>query len=57
MKLFKGMLIALLIMIIGAVSIKLVTIEYSNKESMVIEVKDKYIKRIKDKDIYGGRYR
>lgn len=52
MKLFKGMLIAVLIVIVGVIFIKLVTIEYSNKEAICIEVKDKYIKRIKDKDVY-----
>ncbi len=45
MKIFKSILIALLIIIIGVVIIKLASIEYSNKETIQIEIKDKYIKR------------
>lgn len=49
MKIFKvalsTLLITLTIIIIGVLFIKLVSIEYSNKETIQIEVKDKYIKR------------
>ena len=52
MKIFKGILIALVIIIVGAIVIKIATIGYSNKEIIAIEVKDKYIKRDNKSDIY-----
>lgn len=45
MKNFKVIFIVILIIIIGALFVKLATIGYSNKEVIAIEVKDKYIKR------------
>lgn len=45
MKNFKVIFIVILIVIIGALFVKLATIEYSNKEVIALEVKDKYIKR------------
>lgn len=52
MKIFKGILIALVIIIVGAIVIKIATIGYSNKEIIAIEVKDKYIKRDNKSDVY-----
>lgn len=52
MKVVKGIFIALLIIIISVIFIKIATIGYSNKEVIVIEIKDKYIKRLNDKDVY-----
>lgn len=52
MKIFKGILIALVIIIVGAIVIKIATIGYSNKEVIAIEVKDKYIKRDNKSDVY-----
>lgn len=45
MKVVKGIFIVLLIIIISVIFIKIATIEYSNKEVIAIEIKDKYIKR------------
>lgn len=45
MNIFKGIVIALVIIIVGAIVLKVATIGYSNKEVIAIEVKDKYIKR------------
>ncbi len=45
MKNFKVIFIVILIVIIGALFVKLATIGYNNKEVIAIEVKDKYIKR------------
>lgn len=52
MKIFKGIVIALVIIIVGAIVLKVATIGYSNKEVIAIEVKDKYIKRDNKSDIY-----
>lgn len=52
MKIFKGIVIALVIIIVGAIVFKVATIGYSNKEVIAIEVKDKYIKRDNKSDIY-----
>lgn len=52
MKIFKGIVIALVIIIVGAIVFKVTTIGYSNKEVIAIEVKDKYIKRDNKSDIY-----
>ena len=52
MKIFKGILIALVIIIVGAIVLKVATIGYSNKEVIAIEVKDKYIKRDNKSDVY-----
>ena len=52
MKIFKGIVIALVIIIVGAIVIKIATIGYSNKEVIAIEVKDKYIKRDNKSDVY-----
>lgn len=52
MKVFKGIIIVLIIIIVGAIFINIATIGYSNKEIIEIEVKDKYIKRNAEKDIY-----
>lgn len=52
MKIFKRIIIALVIIIVGAIVLKVATIGYSNKEVIAIEVKDKYIKRDNKSDIY-----
>ena len=52
MKFCKGMLVSILIIIIVVIFIKIITIGYSNKEVIAIQVKDKYIKRYNDADIY-----
>lgn len=52
MNIFKGIVIALVIIIVGAIVFKVATIGYSNKEVIAIEVKDKYIKRDNKSDIY-----
>ena len=52
MKIFKGILIALVIIIVETIVIKIATIGYSNKEVIAIEVKDKYIKRDNKSDVY-----
>lgn len=52
MKIFKGIVIALVIIIVGAIVLKVATIGYSNKEVIAIEVKDKYIKRDNKSDVY-----
>ncbi len=52
MKIFKGIVIALVIIIVGAIVLKVATIGYSNKEIIAIEVKDKYIKRDNKSDVY-----
>ena len=51
MNIFKGIVIALVIIIVGAIVFKVATIGYSNKEVIAIEVKDKYIKRDNKSDI------
>lgn len=52
MKIFKGIVIVLIIIIVGAIVLKIATIGYSNKEVIAIEVKDKYIKRDNKSDVY-----
>lgn len=52
MNIFKGIVIALVIIIVGAIVFKVATIGYSNKEVIAIEVKDKYIKRDNKSDVY-----
>ncbi len=52
MKIFKTILVAIIVIIIGILFIKLMSIDYSNKEIIEMEVKDKYVKRIKEKDTY-----
>ena len=52
MKIFKRIIIALVIIIVGAIVLKVATIGYSNKEIIAIEVKDKYIKRDNKSDVY-----
>ena len=52
MKVFKGIILIIIIIILGAIFINIVTIGYSDKEIIEIEVKDKYIKRNAEKDIY-----
>lgn len=52
MKIFEGIVIALVIIIVGVIVLKIATIGYSNKEVIAIEVKDKYIKRDNKSDVY-----
>lgn len=52
MKIFKEIVIALVIIIVGAIVLKVATIGYSNKEVIAIEIKDKYIKKDNKSDVY-----